>query len=227
MPNEHETTWESFAGAVRLFPLPNLVIFPSIVQPLHIFEPRYRQMTEDALKGDRLIAMALLQKDWESDYLSEPEIYPVVCISKIMAEQKLEDGRFNILVRGVKRARVRQELTSEKLYRSAEVELLEEDHFDESNLTSEYRRQLLAYAPLWYPDQPEVQEQFNKLNHSELPLNALCDVISFALPLSVEQKQELLTETDVERRVIQLLHHLQTKNPHGAKRPFPPTFSEN
>src|SRR5262249_61215492 len=98
------------AGPARLFPLPTLVLFPHVLQPLHIFEPRYRQMTADALAGDRLIAMALLRPGWEKDYEGRPPIYSVICVGRIVAEKRLPDGRFNILLRGVSRARVRREL---------------------------------------------------------------------------------------------------------------------
>ena len=57
-------TLENFTGTVRLFPLPNLVLFPNVAQPLHVFEPRYRQLMADSLAADRLIAMALLQPGW-------------------------------------------------------------------------------------------------------------------------------------------------------------------
>src|SRR5438128_9189192 len=87
---------ESFSGTARLFPLPNLVLFPHVLQPLHIFEPRYRQMTAEALAGDRLIAMMLLQPDWEKDYQGAPAVHPVGCLGKIIADQQLDDGRFNI-----------------------------------------------------------------------------------------------------------------------------------
>src|SRR5437870_4822620 len=99
-----------FAGAARLFPLPNLVFFPHVMQPLHIFEPRYRQMTRDALAGDRLLTLALLQPGWEGDYEGRPALYPVVCVGKIIAHQGLEGGRYNLLVRGLSRARVAREL---------------------------------------------------------------------------------------------------------------------
>src|SRR5947199_7503065 len=88
-------------GVIRLFPLPNLVLFPGAMQPLHIFEPRYRQMTADALAGDRLIAMALPQPGWEPHYLGKPALHPVACLGRILAEQELADGRYNILLRGL------------------------------------------------------------------------------------------------------------------------------
>ena len=74
---------EDFCGTVRLFPLPNLVLFPHVAQPLHIFEPRYRQMTADALEDDRLLAMALLQPDAEEQGAAPP-IHRVVCVGRIL-----------------------------------------------------------------------------------------------------------------------------------------------
>src|SRR5436190_14980354 len=88
------------SGTARLFPLPNLVFFPQVVQPLHIFEPRYRQMTADALEGDRLIALVLPKPGYEADQSESPPVHPVACLGKIIADQKLEDGRYNLLLRG-------------------------------------------------------------------------------------------------------------------------------
>src|SRR5439155_15703175 len=95
------TPLANFTGPARLFPLPNLVFFPQVMQPLHIFEPRYRALTADALAGDRLMALVLLQPDWEKDYDAKPAICPVACLGKIVAEQRLEDGRYNLLLRGL------------------------------------------------------------------------------------------------------------------------------
>src|SRR5207302_419049 len=74
-----------FTGKARLFPLPNLVFFPHVMQPLHIFEPRYRQMTADALAGDRFIALVLPTAGWEKDYNDAPNIHPVACLGHIIA----------------------------------------------------------------------------------------------------------------------------------------------
>src|SRR6266436_1472543 len=87
----------NFTGHARLFPLPNLVFFPQVMQPLHIFEPRYRQMTADALAGDRLIALVLPKPGWEKDYADKPALHSIACLGRIMAEQALDDGRYNIL----------------------------------------------------------------------------------------------------------------------------------
>src|SRR5215471_4819338 len=97
---------QNFSGIARLFPLPNVVLFPHLVLPLHIFEPRYRQMTTDALAGDRLLAMTLLKPGWESDYEGMPEIYPIACLGRIQAEKRLPDGRLNLQLRGLTRIRI-------------------------------------------------------------------------------------------------------------------------
>src|SRR5438874_9440994 len=120
----NDDTWalENFAGTARLFPLPNVVLFPHVVQPLHIFEPRYREMTADALADDNLIAMALLQPDWESQQQGQPAIHPVVCLGRIIAHQTLDDGRYLMLLRGLSRARVVEEVETKNAYRMARLE---------------------------------------------------------------------------------------------------------
>src|SRR5947209_17017865 len=98
--SDEQNPLAKFDGTARLFPLPNLVLFPQVIQPLHIFEPRYRQMTADALDDDRLIALALLQPGWEPDYGGTPPLFASACLGKIVADQCLPDGRFNLLLRG-------------------------------------------------------------------------------------------------------------------------------
>src|SRR4051812_7305444 len=99
-----------------LFALPNLVVFPFAVVPLHIFEDRYRQMTVDVLQTHRHIAMALLKPGWEKDYHGRLAIEPVVCVGSILSHEKLSDGRYNFLLQGKVRARIVSEV-GEKLYR--------------------------------------------------------------------------------------------------------------
>jgi Lon protease-like protein len=229
--SDDTSSLDDFAGCVRLFPLPNLVLFPRVMQPLHVFEPRYREMTRDALAGDRLIAMALLQPGWEADYEGRPELYAGVCVGKIVAEQQLEDGRFNLLLRGVSRARLVEELHGGTLYRSARVKLVEDVAVASKKKEAELRRRLVELVPAWFPAQGTVLQQFHKLLKSDLGLGVLSDVVAFALPLAVEFKQQLLEEADVERRVRQLLQQLKTiappQTPTPVDRKFPPEFSPN
>ena len=92
-----------------IFPLPNVVLFPNVFLPLHIFESRYREMVADAVKSDRLIGMALLRPGWEHDYEGRPPVYPVGCSGVITHVDRLQDGRYNIVLRGVERFRIREE----------------------------------------------------------------------------------------------------------------------
>jgi Lon protease-like protein len=213
-----------FTGSVRLFPLPNVVLFPHVVQPLHIFEPRYRQMTADALEGDRLIGMTLLEAGWEANYAGQPPIRAVGCLGHVIAEQRLEDGRFNILLRGLSRFRIEHEVVHTKQYRLARVSLLDDTSTPGPEEARKFRRRLLKVVPSWLTSQGAVLEHCRKLIKSRLPVGALCDIIAFALPLDVALKQELLEELCVEKRVKGLLRHLQKQEP---QRKFPPEFSVN
>jgi Lon protease-like protein len=208
--------------SVRLFPLPNLVFFPGVMQPLHIFEPRYRQMTADALAGDRVIALVLPRSGWEKDYAGKPALYPVACAGRIVADQKLADGRFNILLRGLSRVRIIEEVPQPKLYRVARVEALDEVACPDAAEEAAWRQRLRAQAPDWFQGPSDVRDRLLEVLNGDLGLGALCDLIAFALPLDAEFKQTLLEELDVTRRLDRLLRHLGS-----TRRPFPPEFSAN
>jgi uncharacterized protein len=113
----------TFAGTAPLFPLPDVVHFPHLLLPLHIFETRYREMTADALAGCRLIAMALLKPGCVTTEGSPP-IHDIVCLGRITAEQQTEDGRYYLVLQGLSRARVIREEDGDLAYRVAQLELL-------------------------------------------------------------------------------------------------------
>jgi uncharacterized protein len=106
---------------IRIFPLPNVVLFPDVELPLHIFEPRYREMVSDAMAGDRLIGMVLLRGDWRKDYHGAPEVFPLGCVGRIDTFAELPDGRSNLVLRGERRFRICAELAG-RPYRQARVE---------------------------------------------------------------------------------------------------------
>jgi Lon protease-like protein len=110
---------------IPLFPLPNVVLFPGVFLPLHIFEERYRALTRDALAGDRIIGMTLLRPGFEGDYNGRPAIYPVGCAGVISHSDRLPDGRFNIVLHGLSKFRILEEM-NEGEYRRARVEPLTE-----------------------------------------------------------------------------------------------------
>lgn len=108
-----------------LFPLPNVVLFPNVFLPLHIFEPRYREMVADSLESDRMIGMVLLKPGWEHDYEGRPPVYPVGCSGVVTHVERLDDGRYNVVLRGVDRFRVINE-DQERSYRRGIIEPLVE-----------------------------------------------------------------------------------------------------
>lgn len=225
---------EPCGGKIRLFPLPSLVLFPHVVQPLHIFEPRYRQMTAEALADNRLIAMALLRPGWESDYQGCPPIYPVACLGKITEEQRLPDGRYQLLLQGRARVRVEEELCTGAPFRTARARLLHDSGIPSAQTERRLRQKLADRIPAWFAaDGGPLVRQFQKLLKAGLPLGALCDVLSFTLPFEVQLKQRLLQETEVEQRARLLLRCLNQR-PSECKvagnqeqRSFPPAFSKN
>jgi uncharacterized protein len=106
---------------IPIFPLPNVVLFPNVSLPLHIFEPRYREMIAAALKGDRIIGMVLLRPGWEPDYDGRPAVYPIGCAGLVTNAEQLPDGRYNIVLQGLEKFRLLGE-DDGHAYRVARVE---------------------------------------------------------------------------------------------------------
>jgi uncharacterized protein len=124
---------------IPIFPLPNVVLFPNVCLPLHIFEPRYRAMVKDALTSDRIIGMVLLQPGYEADYEGRPRVYPVGCAGLITHSEPLPDGRFNIVLRGLEKFRMVSEDAS-RPYRLAHVEAVPEALTDADRSTINQHR---------------------------------------------------------------------------------------
>jgi uncharacterized protein len=106
---------------IPLFPLPNLVLFPGVAVPLHIFEPRYREMIAEVSASHGIIGMMLLKGEWERDYYANPDTFGIGCAGKISQLVKLADGRYNLLLEGLSEFRVVRE-NRDRSYRQAEVE---------------------------------------------------------------------------------------------------------
>lgn len=223
---------EKFSGRARLFPLPNLVLFPHVVQPLHVFERRYVDLLRDALDDDRLIAMSLLESGWEGDYEGRPPIAPVACLARVLTWQAQEGNRYNVLLLGLRRVRVVRELPSERSFRAAEVEILDDSYPSASaGKRPDLHRKLIDAFEKMLPRIKDAEELFNQLSVNSIPLGTLTDVISYALDLEVRDKQSLLAERDVDRRSAMLLSHLKSASRDTRQLSlaggFPPSFSSN
>jgi Lon protease-like protein len=233
MFDELSFSFDDFSGKGRLFPLPNLVLFPHVMQPLHIFEPRYRELLEDALDGDRLIVMAVLAPGWERNYEGRPKLYPMACLGRITTHCRLADGTYNALVLGLRRVRLLRELAPVRSFREAEIELCEDQYRrcplrQRRALQQKFRHALVQFLPML----PEAQEQLDQLMGNDVPLGVLTDVISYLLDIDLARKQSLLAEVDVYRRARLLLADLSEATAELAAGQatafcFPPEFSMN
>jgi len=224
-------TVEEFSGEVRLFPLPDLVLFPQVLQPLHIFEPRYRSLLEDALKDDGLIAMSLLRPGWERDYEGRPPVYPMACLGRVIAHRHLDDGTYNLLLLGLHRVRLGRELSPRRRYREARAELCDDylpplSAADQRALARRLRDAFLRALPLM----SDTKDQLEELVDEDLPLPALTDLVSYVLDVDSAEKHQLLAEVNVWRRANMLLKHLAAAERGSggfAAAQFPPPFSSN
>ncbi|WP_165248162.1 LON peptidase substrate-binding domain-containing protein [Paludisphaera soli] len=223
-----ELDLKDFTGRARLFPLPGVVMFPHVVAPLHIFEPRYKRMAEDALDGDRLIAIVQVLPDPATSWKPNPPIAEVGCLGRIVHHERLADGRFNILLLGRKRVRLVRETSKPDLpYRTADVALIEDEPPSKVEEAAGRERLISRFRSV-VGEAADVDPEFFKLLDSADSLGALTDVMAHALPFPVESKQRLLAEPSVEVRVRRLdrwIGDLAAAFP--RERTFPPPFSDN
>lgn len=187
---------------IPLFPLPQTVFYPNTLLPLHIFEPRYRQMVTDALEGGRKIGMVLLKPGWEDNYFAAPAIATVGCVGEIENHVRLEDGKYNMALKGLCRFKIIGE-TEGKPYRRAQIERLPE--INDQNLTTgsnPLKKKLIRDCHEYIRLLPSG-ENVKKEMRLEVckTLSHLTDQIAYHLNLTVEQKQKLLEEQDVLQRV--------------------------
>jgi Lon protease-like protein len=220
-----EHALSDFSGIARLFPLPNLVLFPHVIQGLHIFEPRYRQMTNDAITGDGFIAIVMLRPNAE-EVADCPPIESVACLGQIIWHETLPGGKYNLRVRGASRVRIVEEVPTEKLYRSARVELLPDAGPSDLAMLTQLRRELAAAVLPRFSEDSPARRQLQELFDGDTPLGGVCDILAYALPLPVELKQSLLAEQRIDRRAASITETLRISAAR-ADRPFPPPFSSN
>ena len=203
---------------IPIFPLPNVVLFPNVFLPLHIFETRYRQMVDDALNGDRIIGMVLLRPGWEGDYEGRPAVYPTGCAGVITHAERLADGRFNIVLRGMEKFRVTGE-ESGKLYRVANVVPVPEPAPEalRAEMRGERRRleALLVPQPEATKDTKDTKEAKDTKEPkdtkvpSSMPDEDLVNALAQYLEFEPVEKQALLERDGVLNRCRSLIELLE------------------
>jgi Lon protease-like protein len=178
-----------FPEIIPVFPLPNFVLFPGVQVPLHIFEPRYREMVADVADGHRMIGMMMLKGEWERDYHAFPDLYEIGCAGRISDLTKLPDGRFNLVLEGLAEFRVMREVR-ERQYRQAQVQWCptppEKLALDEAAMTG--LRDLL----ITYLGEPAIEVWRSLVEQRGLRDAELINFICFHLDVTPIEKQTLL-----------------------------------
>ena len=190
---------------IPVFPLPNVVLFPEVMLPLHIFEPRYRQMvTDTADKSPPLIGMALLRGNWQEQYQGNPEIFPIGCAGEMVRVVPLPDGRFNILLKGIREYQIKEESFA-KSYREAVVEW---GPPAKERLLAEYRQELSRLLETYLPNNEAVQ----KFPADPTVEDAFfVNFFAFHLDLLPIEKQSLLEARPLPERAARLRDILDFK----------------
>ena len=189
-----------------LFPLPNIVLFPNVFLPLHIFEPRYREMVADALASDRMIGMVLLRPGWDRDYEGRPPIYSVGCSGVLTHNERLPDGRYNLVLRGIERFRILEE-DHALSYRRAVVEPLRDEPLSAADRAA-ILRQRSKLESMVGPSQSSAGDPRMPASMSDEDLvNALAQY----LDLEPLEKQALLEKPCLRTRAESLVELLEMK----------------
>jgi uncharacterized protein len=196
---------------IPLFPLPNVVLFPGVFLPLHVFEARYRAMMGDVLAGDRLICIVLLKPGWHQETRGFPDTFGIGCCGLVTHVEQLDDGRYNIILRGIEKLRITGEQDG-KPYRVASVEAIHENMTSADHENVRQQRSRLEHL-LSLTDVPDVP--FPSSLSDEEVVNALAQYLEFD-PL---ERQALLERSGVADRCAGLIDLLEMRSMMGSRSP--------
>lgn len=186
---------------IPIFPLPNVVLLPHTMLPLHVFEPRYKDLFTEALSEDTPIGVAQLKPGWETDYYGNPAVYRTIGVGTVAWSRRLEDGRYDVVLEGVHRARILSE-SPHGAYRVARVEVLED--FIPPEGMDEVREACDALLPVFrklVALLPETVEDVQPASWADPSAGVLSDVLARVLMDSPYDRQSMLAELDVRRRL--------------------------
>ena len=203
---------------VPLFPLPDAVLFPGVLLPLHVFELRYRTMVRDALSADRRIVMALLRPGWEGDYFGSPEIYPLACLGEFEEVEWLPNDCYNLKLRGVSRVRVGP-VAREFPYRAARIQVVPQAPMsdDDPLVLSELEGLRAAYQT--HPAFESIAEALKAPLEAATGYECLVNTLCTFLPMEAGEKMNLLEMDSVLDRGRRLRQVLEWTRPGGPRNP--------
>jgi len=190
-------------STIPIFPLPNVVLFPAVPLPLHIFEQRYRQMVRDAAASHEIIGMTLLRGDWQKDYEGNPEIFDVGCAGKLVNVESLPDGRSNILLHGTREFTMRRQIF-DKPYRQAEVTW----RTGGQGSIGEQRSRLVELLGRFVKAEPG-SKGYRLLQDQTLTDELLVNFFSYALEIDPLEKQGLLQADTLRARAQRLIEIIE------------------
>ena len=202
------TEKNSLPDEIPVFPLSNFIIFPKTTVPLNIFEPRYIEMVDDAMKGNRIIGMIQPKKNDQTI----PMLYNIGCAGKITSFNETEDGRYLIILNGISRFKIIEELETKKLYRKCKVDFRNYSYdLDKKNEEIKFSDLELIFKNL----KNLFIKQGYTINWKELEKQSLdqtINTLSMASPFSLEEKQILLETSNLSERKKKLEQILSTYN---------------
>lgn len=199
---------EADLAALPVFPLPNVVLFPGALLPLHIFEPRYRELVREVLARRKLMGVVRLKPGFEAGYDGRPAVFDVCGVGSIIESVEHSDGRFDINLRGLARARIAEELPPVRSFREMRVELLE-DGFSDAAVTSAWQRKLTSLWSTLAPHLPESVRDLRALTRGAEGAGAYADRLAAALVGDPDGSQRLLAEVDPAERLRLITEKLQ------------------
>ncbi|MBI4519026.1 MAG: LON peptidase substrate-binding domain-containing protein [Deltaproteobacteria bacterium] len=185
---------------IPIFPLPDVVLFPGVPLPLHIFEPRYCEMVRDASNGAAIIGMTLLRGDWQQDYYGSPPIFAVGCAGRMVSVENLADGRFNIMLRGAREFTIVRKVSG-KSYRQAQVTW--RPAAANVRLDTERRNRINDLLERFLAGEPETPAR-RLLDDESLSDELLVNFFSYAVEVPGLEKQALLEATSLAQRARSL-----------------------
>lgn len=200
---------------IPIFALPNVVLFPKTYLPLHIFEPRYRRMVDDAKATGQCIGIALLKEGWEPEYYGNPPIYSTGCVGRLVSVQLLPDGRSNILLQGLERFEVSEE-SYDKSYRQANITMRPRQT---AAVLDPAVRQRLVAALEGYLRSREEAATWQGWFRDDVGDDVLVNTLSTYLDCTPLEKQFLLEAESLQQQALRLNDLIQflMHDTHGAK----------
>ena len=197
---------ENLPNTISVFPLSNFIIFPNTSVPLNIFEPRYIEMIDDCMKSDRIIGMVQPKKIKKEI----PDLYSVGCAGRITSFNETDDGRYLIVINGISRFKIINEINNDKPYRECKINF--QEYIDD--LKNSYNKINFSDLELIFKNLKSLFERKGYIiNWKELEkqtLDQTINTLAMASPFSLEEKQVLLETSNIEKRKIELEKILNT-----------------